>query len=681
MKTLRKLLALCVLTPMLLASSLAAQVEDGTYTYGIEIKDSLCGYAEAVVATVKEGDEEYQLLKQKIFVMLSALGSEFNTEIDLTYHVDPDTGQFTYQDSHVSQGEIELDSTVVIEGNQARLSSSMTGEKTLELPAGVLLENGVYMPYLKRAFVGTATEQVTYDTLEVQQFEIQQVTCTRAGTETLELAGKVYDTLILDSVNLTTGVKIRTWMDVATGLFVKVIPPNDRLAYLADPSIKKKIELTNIDSTIATRTNVSIPDLTAITYLKVKAVIEPTGQWFTPADLNVPGQRFEGTVTENLIEGVFEIEHPRYDGADAPPYPVVFGDYGDDEALREYVEPSDFIESGDPVLIDKARELAEGSKDSWEAARRLSQWVAEKISYEIPGGGTARKVYDMRAGECGGHSTLLATFCRAVDIPARVVWGCMYTPDFGGAFGQHAWTEVYMGKAGWVPVDSTAYEIDFVDSGHLRIGEHRSFATALNAKSFEILEYRMGTDAEPAEGEATLDYTPYVGKYDAPGGSDPFEVLVQDGGLALDIPGKMTLPFNDPDEKGIWRCKLSPNLHLVFPQEDDGGVSKFILHELVRLRRKSDPEEISDDVPAELRPHLGVYYLQQLKAEFEVLWDGRLAFRHPLRNVVIHLGEADAEGWRDGELGAYRISFEPGDEGKSVMMVIDAMNSFPKSPK
>ena len=42
----------------------------------------------------------------------------------------------------------------------------------------------------------------------------------------------------------------------------------------------------------------------------------------------------------------------------------------------------------------------------------------------------------MRAGERSSHFILLATFCRAVAIPARVVWGCMYSPNFGGAFGQ-----------------------------------------------------------------------------------------------------------------------------------------------------------------------------------------------------------------------------------------------------
>ena len=45
--------------------------------------------------------------------------------------------------------------------------------------------------------------------------------------------------------------------------------------------------------------------------MKVRAKIEPTGLQVTPESLNVPGQKFAGTVEENLVEGVFEIEHVR----------------------------------------------------------------------------------------------------------------------------------------------------------------------------------------------------------------------------------------------------------------------------------------------------------------------------------------------------------------------------------
>jgi len=39
-----------------------------------------------------------------------------------------------------------------------------------------------------------------------------------------------------------------------------------------------------------------------------------------------------------------------------------------------------------------------------------------------------------------------------------------------------------MGEAGWVPLDTTASETNYVDSGHIRIGIVQSLTTSLNAQ-------------------------------------------------------------------------------------------------------------------------------------------------------------------------------------------------------
>jgi hypothetical protein len=41
--------------------------------------------------------------------------------------------------------------------------------------------------------------------------------------------------------------------------------------------------------------------------MKVKATIESAGEWITAESLNFPGQKFEGTVNNNLVEGIFEL--------------------------------------------------------------------------------------------------------------------------------------------------------------------------------------------------------------------------------------------------------------------------------------------------------------------------------------------------------------------------------------
>jgi transglutaminase-like putative cysteine protease len=468
----------------------AAPVEAEQFYYGIEINGVLCGYSEISVTPMVEEGRALILLEQTTFAMLSALGSQFNSEVRLTYHLDPVTGRFTYHDSHISQGPAELSSILRIEGATARyLATAAEPELSVPLPPEAILENTLWFPHLVQGFVERNLEQVTYDIFEVREAEVQKSTYMKAGIEPLQFAGEDFNAVILDRLNHKTGLKTRMWLDRATGYVLKTTAAGNRLSYRADPSVVNRIKMANIDDTLCARVGVVITDVQAITCMKVRATLEPTGLWVTPEGLNVPGQRFTGTISNNLIEGVFEIEHTRYDGAAAPTFPANFGN---DEALRAYLAPEAFIESDDPVLIAQALEITVGAKDSWEAACRLSRWVAQNISYAIPGGGTARKTYDLKAGECGAHAMLLAAFCRAVGIPARVVWGCMYAPNYGGVFGQHGWNEIYMGPAGWIPVDATAGEIDFIDSGHLRIGIYESPVTALNPRQMQVLEYRVG---------------------------------------------------------------------------------------------------------------------------------------------------------------------------------------------
>ena len=93
-------------------------------------------------------------------------------------------------------------------------------------------------------------------------------------------------------------------------------------------------------------------------------------------------------------------------------------------------------ESDHPELVSLSLKITEGSSDSWVASRRLSTWVADNIDGSVYGG-SAYDTFKRGNGACGFRSLLLAALCRAAGIPARVVWGCLYTPEYGGSFGHH----------------------------------------------------------------------------------------------------------------------------------------------------------------------------------------------------------------------------------------------------
>jgi transglutaminase-like putative cysteine protease len=65
----------------------------------------------------------------------------------------------------------------------------------------------------------------------------------------------------------------------------------------------------------------------------------------------------------------------------------------------------------------------------------------------------------------------------------------MYTPKDGGSFGHHAWNEVFMGDNGWIPIDVTIHETNYVDSGHIRLGILNTPRTSIDYREIEILEY------------------------------------------------------------------------------------------------------------------------------------------------------------------------------------------------
>jgi hypothetical protein len=235
-----------------------------------------------------------------------------------------------------------------------------------------------------------------------------------------------------------------------------------------------------------------------------------------------------------------------------------------------------------------------------------------------------------------------------------------------------------MGKAGWIPVDATASEIDYVDSGHIRIGVFQSMVTALNPRKVEVLDFRAGALHMGRGTPAASDkYRAYVGEYTNPANKNVVKVFVQGGSLALDIPGKVILALNDPEEKGVWRCKLANQISLTFDRDRAGKVVEMQLHQILPLPRRSGTADTSGDVPEKFRPYPGKYYLAAVQAEFTVRYqNGGLAVHDPLENRTIGLRPPDAEGrWVD-EFDKNAIFFDVDAQGNVQAMKIDSVTKF-----
>jgi len=106
------------------------------------------------------------------------------------------------------------------------------------------------------------------------------------------------------------------------------------------------------------------------------------------------------------------------------------------------------------ALSNTAWELFGASAMGWARVQAVCDWIHDNITYGLKSTGltTAVDVYEARGGICRDFAHLGVTFCRALNIPARYVFG--YMPDIGipppyPAMDFHAWFEVYLGGRWW----------------------------------------------------------------------------------------------------------------------------------------------------------------------------------------------------------------------------------------
>lgn len=97
----------------------------------------------------------------------------------------------------------------------------------------------------------------------------------------------------------------------------------------------------------------------------------------------------------------------------------------------------------------------------YQRVRALTDWIRSEIAYK-PGSThsttTAQEVFEQRAGVCRDFAHLGITFCRALNIPARIVVGYVWfdepPQDFHAVF--EAWLDgqwVLFDPTGMAPVD------------------------------------------------------------------------------------------------------------------------------------------------------------------------------------------------------------------------------------
>ncbi|MBT5427927.1 MAG: hypothetical protein HOK84_17105, partial [Bacteroidetes bacterium] len=457
----------CLLLCILTVNTAYCKTQPEKYYVAIEFNKVLCGYSEINIQDSLIDGKKITVLRQEVHFDFSALGRDMSQYQKFTYHIDPGTGNFIYHDSFLKQEGMERGGRAYVEEGKLRfVSADSLDAEIFDLPENVILPNTQFFYHLRNDFVDQNLEQKVYPVFDMRTGQTTEMSYLKTGEEKVELVNKIYDAVLFTESDGVTGVASKIWIDKKTGLRLRVESPSQLTMYLADASVRENITTGNWDDVILGKTNKYISSIKGISSMKVKVKLDATP---APAidDLQITGQIFTGDLDGHSIDGIFEISHKRYKGENAPGFPI---DTQEFKGIKPYLDPATYIESDDLVLIKAAHDITEGSEDLWDAACKISHWIVENINGSLLAG-TARETYDNKSGLCAAQSMLMTALCRAAGIPSRVVWGCMYCHERGGSFGHHAWNEVFMGEAGWVPLDVTSHEADYVDSGHIRLGE------------------------------------------------------------------------------------------------------------------------------------------------------------------------------------------------------------------
>lgn len=122
-------------------------------------------------------------------------------------------------------------------------------------------------------------------------------------------------------------------------------------------------------------------------------------------------------------------------------------DFVDDYQLNKWSLPSKFIDSDNKSIISKAAEITKDAGLNIEKAKLIHQYILNHINFTPDFKKSwkykASETLEEKCGCCVNFSRLYVALCRAAGLPARTIWGIVYSFDNNGIYDyHHQWAEV-----------------------------------------------------------------------------------------------------------------------------------------------------------------------------------------------------------------------------------------------
>jgi transglutaminase-like putative cysteine protease len=171
--------------------------------------------------------------------------------------------------------------------------------------------------------------------------------------------------------------------------------------------------------------------------------------------------------------------------------------------LLHFTLPSRYCPSYE--LMETAWELFGNTPRGWARVQAICDWVHNNVAFQYGASNpltTAADVFNSRKGVCRDFAHLAVTFCRAMNIPTRYVFG--YLPDIDVPPPDHpmdfsAWMEAWLDNRWWTfdPRNNQPRK------GRVLIGRGRDALDVAMVTTYGPATFKsMTVWADPAEQEA-----------------------------------------------------------------------------------------------------------------------------------------------------------------------------------
>ncbi len=192
------------------------------------------------------------------------------------------------------------------------------------------------------------------------------------------------------------------------------------------------------------------------------------------------------------------------------------------EVRKAALQDSPGIQTSSPAVKSLAAELTKPGQHSWHMAGAFHEWIRRHIRPHIGSYTSVVAALEHRRGDCEEMAAVFVALCRAVQIPARLVW----VPN-------HNWAEFYLtdndGKGHWIPAHTACYSWFGWNGAHeLVIQKGDRVSVPEERKQFRLLEdwsqwmgrkplARFGAELKPFAAKAGDDAGPGARSKDAKG--------------------------------------------------------------------------------------------------------------------------------------------------------------------